>query len=121
MQNTFSILIFKLLIPFICGLFNDAVSSLDYIAYNAKLIERILKEKPWSNLWYYPGICQERLRKAMKKPTVSKAAQYHTLCPNSLASSQRHLLGWSRSKCSLPVVVRQLITLKWDKSQRSKR
>jgi hypothetical protein len=49
---------------FICDLFNDAVSSSDYIASNDRMTGTGCGEtRSWPILRYYSGICRTGLRK----------------------------------------------------------
>jgi hypothetical protein len=50
---------------FMFGLFNDAVSSSDYIASNDRIMNWKVygRKRSWPNLRYYSGICLEELRK----------------------------------------------------------
>jgi hypothetical protein len=50
---------------FIYGLFNDTVSSSDFIASNGKMINKLvgIRKEASPNLRYYYGICLEGLRK----------------------------------------------------------
>jgi hypothetical protein len=54
---------------FVCSLFNDGISTLDYIVSNDEMIiDYKLREKKtlWLNSRSYPYICAEEMRKTMK-------------------------------------------------------
>jgi hypothetical protein len=68
---------------FICGLFNDAVSSSNYKASNARIIKEQWTGKDTSGsgrgkIWHYTVICLNELRKTKKKHLAGYQAQTGT-------------------------------------------
>jgi hypothetical protein len=52
---------------FICGLFNDSISSSDCISSNDIMNWKYCRRKrSWPNLRYYPGICLEGLKRTTR-------------------------------------------------------
>jgi hypothetical protein len=60
----------QLLHVFIYGLFNDGVSSRDYVVSTGRVAGKYcVRKRPWCNMLYCPGICLAGLRKITRNPS----------------------------------------------------